>query len=157
MDPVNANLLNPGWSNMYCPDLDPLPVITLNTPAGITFSVNFANSRTLNGVELDGLNTVQHPAASTGANFHAAIKNGKFHGTICPTTPIGSRKIKDSVLLSNFTADPSSVLTAPAKYLGLHAPEVMNLSGPPEGLPEVAVRNRCHPRSGPDRVAEALP
>ncbi len=65
---------------------------------------------------LDGLNTVQHPAASTGASFHAAIKSGKFHGTICPTTPIGSLKIKLRVLLSSILADPSSVLTALAKY-----------------------------------------
>src|SRR5574344_1169457 len=62
VEPVNANLLKSGWSKMYCPDLEPLPVITLNTPLGITFCVNLANSSTLNGVELDGLNTVQHPA-----------------------------------------------------------------------------------------------
>ena len=30
----------------------------------------------------EGLKTVQHPLARTGAYFHAAIKNGKFQGTI---------------------------------------------------------------------------
>ena len=29
------------------------------------------------------------PQASAGASFHAAISSGKFHGTICPTTPSG--------------------------------------------------------------------
>ena len=28
-----------------------------------------------------------------GAIFHAAISSGKFHGTIAPTTPMGSRVI----------------------------------------------------------------
>ena len=73
---------------MYCPDFEPAPVITLNTPAGITSCTSLANSSTLNDVVLDGLNTVQHPLARTGASFQVAIKNRKFHGTICPTTPI---------------------------------------------------------------------
>ena len=30
------------------------------------------------------------PVASAGPSFQAAISSGKFHGMICPTTPIGS-------------------------------------------------------------------
>ena len=33
------------------------------------------------------------PAASAGPSFHAAISSGKFHGTISPTTPSGSRTV----------------------------------------------------------------
>ena len=33
------------------------------------------------------------PAASAGAIFQLAICNGKFHGTMSPTTPSGSRKV----------------------------------------------------------------
>jgi hypothetical protein len=36
--------------------------------------------------------TVQ-PVASAGPSFHAAISSGKFHGMICPTTPIGSLSV----------------------------------------------------------------
>ena len=38
-----------------------------------------------------GFSTTELPAASAGPSFHAAIISGKFHGTIAPTTPIGSR------------------------------------------------------------------
>ena len=48
--------------------------------------------RELIGVSEAGLMTTQLPAASAGAIFQAAISIGKFHGMICPTTPIGSRK-----------------------------------------------------------------
>ena len=37
-----------------------------------------------------GLSTTALPAPSAGASFHAAIRIGKFHGMICPTTPSGS-------------------------------------------------------------------
>jgi hypothetical protein len=44
------------------------------------------------GVCSAGFSTTQLPAASAGASFHAAIRIGKFHGMICPTTPSGSWK-----------------------------------------------------------------
>ena len=57
------------------------------------------------------------PAAKAGASFQAAIKNGKFQGIICPTTPIGSL----NTILKNFSsktvACPSSARIHPAKYL----------------------------------------
>ena len=34
----------------------------------------------------------QTPASKAGASFQVAIKSGKFHGIICPTTPSGSLK-----------------------------------------------------------------
>ena len=82
VEPVKASLRKPLCSSMYCPDLEPEPVITLNTPAGITSCTSFANSSTLRGVELEDLKTVQQPLASTGASFQAAMRNGKFQGTI---------------------------------------------------------------------------
>ena len=59
--------------------------------------------------------TTQSPAASAGANFQAAIKNGKFHGTICPTTPMGSRNSRLKSPPSNTDAWPFWIRTAPAK------------------------------------------
>ena len=47
----------------------------------------------MSGVNSAGLSTTVFPAASAGATFHDAIARGKFHGTISPTTPSGSRKV----------------------------------------------------------------
>ena len=80
------------------PALWPRPGTTLNT-AGRQHRPRTASSATLSAVSgdfSDGLSTRELPAASTGANFHAAISSGKFHGTIAPTTPIGSRVISAS-------------------------------------------------------------
>ena len=44
------------------------------------------------GVCSAGLSTTQLPAASAGASFHVAMRIGKFHGMIWPTTPSGSWK-----------------------------------------------------------------
>ena len=49
-------------------------------------------TKILAGVCSAGFKTIQLPAASAGAIFHVAIKIGKFHGMICPTTPKGSWK-----------------------------------------------------------------
>ena len=49
--------------------------------------------------------------------FQAAIKNGKFQGIICPTTPIGSLNTKLKNFSSNTVACPSSAKIQPAKYL----------------------------------------
>ena len=87
----------------------------MNTPAGITSWVRRASSSTLSGVSLEGLKTVQQPAASTGASFQAAIRKGKFQGTIWPTTPMGSRRIRERVVPSRMLAEPSSAMMHPAK------------------------------------------
>ena len=71
---------------------------------------------------LEGFNTTVHPAARAGASFHAAIRNGKFQGIICPTTPIGSLNIRFNVFSSSIFEVPSSLLIAPAKYLKWSAP-----------------------------------
>ena len=115
VDPVNASFLKPLCSSIYCPDLEPEPVSTLNTPAGSTSWISLASSSTLNGVALEDLNTVQQPLASTGASFQAAMRNGKFQGTICPTTPIGSLRIRLKVLSPSILALPSSAMMQPAK------------------------------------------
>ena len=51
-----------------------------------------ASLRIDHGVADAGLITVQLPAASAGAIFHAAIRIGKLNGMIWPTTPSGSWK-----------------------------------------------------------------
>ena len=46
----------------------------------------------LNGVLGAGLNTTVLPVASAWPSFLRVTSNGKFHGTIAPTTPTGSRQ-----------------------------------------------------------------
>ena len=43
--------------------------------------------------QLRGFSTTEQPQASAGATFQAAICSGKFHGTMAPTTPTGSRSV----------------------------------------------------------------
>jgi len=45
------------------------------------------------GVCSAGLRTQAQPAASAGANFHAAIRSGNSTGMICPATPTGSLSV----------------------------------------------------------------
>ena len=52
-----------------------------------------ATSRALSGVYSAGFRTTVFPAARAGATFHATNMRGKFHGTIWPTTPRGSRNV----------------------------------------------------------------
>ena len=67
------------------------------------------------GVDSAGLSTTQLPAPSAGASFHAAIRMGKFHGMICPTTPSGSWMWYATVCSSMFDSAPSCARTQPAK------------------------------------------
>ena len=68
----------------------PKPFTTFSTPPGSKSPIISINTNIDAGVCSAGLSTTQLPAASAGASFHAAIKIGKFHGIICPTTPNGS-------------------------------------------------------------------
>ena len=43
------------------------------------------------GVISEGFSTTVFPAASAGPIFQLVNMSGKFHGTICPTTPMGAR------------------------------------------------------------------
>ena len=94
VEPVNEILSTPGWRTNAAPALDPPPATTLNAPAGKPASwTSSANSSAVSGVSEAGFKTIVHPVASAGANFQLAMLSGKFHGTIAPTTPIGSRSV----------------------------------------------------------------
>ena len=64
----------------------------LTTPAGKpTSAISSAMRSVDSGVISDGFSTTVLPAASAGPIFQLVNISGKFHGTICPTTPTGSR------------------------------------------------------------------
>ena len=48
------------------------------------------------GVGPAGFMTTVLPNASAGADFHAGIAIGKFHGVMSPNTPTGSREVVTS-------------------------------------------------------------
>ena len=60
----------------------------------------------VSGVVSAGFNTTVFPVANAGANFQAAISNGKFQGIICPTTPKGSATLPGKAY-SNLSAHPA--------------------------------------------------
>ena len=69
----------------------PLPGTTVKTPAGKPAArPSSARRSAVSGVISAGFSTTVLPAASAGANPQPAIGIGKFHGTMIPTTPIGS-------------------------------------------------------------------
>ena len=74
------------------PASSPKPLTTFSTPGGSRSSINSISTSSEAGVCSAGLSTTQLPAASAGASFHVAIRIGKFHGMIWPTTPSGSWK-----------------------------------------------------------------
>ena len=92
VEPVKATLSTPGCATSAAPEISPTPVRILTTPGGKPASrISSPNRNADMGVCSAGFSTQVHPAASAGPSFQAAMASGKFHGTICATTPTGSR------------------------------------------------------------------
>ena len=92
VSPVKAILAMRGLDASGLPASRPKPLTMLSTPGGSRSPISSASTRIEAGVCSAGLSTTQLPAASAGASFQAAIRSGKFHGMIWPTTPSGSWK-----------------------------------------------------------------
>ena len=58
--------------------------------------------------------TIVLPQARAGPHFQASMRMGKFHGMICPTTPIGWRRVYDRKLPRTGTVLPSILSAQPA-------------------------------------------
>ncbi len=93
VSPVNAILAIRLFGASGLPASMPNPLTTLMTPGWSKSLDEFHQHHDADsGVCSAGFSTTQLPAASAGASFHTAIRIGKFHGMICPTTPSGSWK-----------------------------------------------------------------
>ena len=73
----------------------PAPWMMLNTFIQVAKDLDWEEERTgMLGspiiVRSEGFSTTVQPAASAGASFQIALPSGPFHGTMAPTTPIGS-------------------------------------------------------------------
>ena len=92
VSPVKATLAMRSEEASGLPASAPKPLTTLSTPSGMRSPISSMTLRIDHGVCSAGLSTTQLPAARAGASFHVAMRIGKFHGMICPTTPSGSWK-----------------------------------------------------------------
>jgi len=93
VDPVNAILSIPGCATIALPVSGP-PVRMLITPEGNPASMTKSPSfSVVSEVCSAGFSTSVFPHASAGPSFQDANNKGKFHGTIRPTTPTGSRNV----------------------------------------------------------------
>ena len=82
VSPVNATLATLFDDAKGLPASNPKPLTMLTTPGGNKSPISSIITIMDAGVCSAGFKTEQLPAAKAGANFHVAINNGKFHGTI---------------------------------------------------------------------------
>ena len=82
VSPVNAILAMRLLEANGLPASTPNPLTTLRTPSGSRSPISDIRYMIEAGVCSAGLSTTAFPAASAGANFHTAIRIGKFHGMI---------------------------------------------------------------------------
>ncbi|MDQ0420836.1 hypothetical protein J2045_001860 [Peteryoungia aggregata LMG 23059] len=59
-------------------------------------AICWASPSAVSGVSSAGFSTIVEPAASAGADFHEAMRRGKFHVVSAPATPTGSGCALDS-------------------------------------------------------------
>ncbi len=95
VEPVKLSLSMPGWDDINGPRASP-PLMTFSTPAGKTSRSSSPSFSVVNGVNGNGLSTIVLPVSKAGATFHSASASGKFHGTMPPTTPSGTRRGSES-------------------------------------------------------------
>ncbi|MNN32289.1 hypothetical protein D3C81_1460090 [compost metagenome] len=94
VEPVKVSLSMPGWVAMAAPTTLPRPVTMLMTPSGMPASCTSSAKRKADSeVSSAGLTTAVQPVARAAPSFQAMVCRGKFHGTMAPTTPIGSLRV----------------------------------------------------------------
>ena len=97
VEPVKPILATSGCSTRRLPTTEPFPTSTLTTPSGMPASSTSSESRSADiGVSSAGFSTTVLPHASAGPSFQEEMLSGKFHGTIRPTTPSGSRNVRST-------------------------------------------------------------
>ncbi len=115
VSPVNATFATRrDWASGL-PASTPKPLTTLMTPGGTMSAISSISTWIDAGVCSAGLSTTALPAARAGASFHTAIRIGKFHGMIWPTTPSGSWKWYATRSSSICEMPPSWARITPAK------------------------------------------
>ena len=115
VSPVNATLPMPGWAAIDAPAVPPGPVTTLRTPGGMPglerelAEPDRGQRRVRRGLQDRGV-----AGGERRRDLPVAISSGKFHGTISPTTPIGSRSVRSRPGFDTGIVWPKILLAAPA-------------------------------------------
>ena len=95
VEPVNATLSTPLCPASAAPSSRLEPATTLNTPGGNPASSSTCAKASVDAGECsEGFTTNVQPAARPGASLNVISSSGEFHGVIAPTTPTGSRRVK---------------------------------------------------------------
>ena len=111
VEPVKPIFATSGCSTSRRPTTLPGPATTFTTPSGRpASSASSARRSAVSGVSSAGFSTTVFPQASAGPSFHEAMLSGKFHGTISPTTPSGSRKV--------MATPPATGIVSPSRRSG---------------------------------------
>ncbi|MNR24902.1 hypothetical protein D3C85_1420180 [compost metagenome] len=91
---MKVSLSMPGCVAMAAPTTLPRPVTMLITPSGMPAScTSSANRKADSDVSSAGLTTTVQPVAKAAPSFQAMVCNGKFQGTMAPTTPTASLRV----------------------------------------------------------------
>ncbi len=113
--PVKEILSTRGSPTRASPTVAPGPARTDTAAAGTPASTSsWPSFSAVSGVSDAGLSTTGLPAASAGASFQVAMSIGKFHGTISPHTPTGTRITTPSPTSGVGTTEPRCLFAAPA-------------------------------------------
>ena len=113
--PVKEILSTRPSATSASPTVAPGPGSTVTQGAGTPASTRRVPSMSaVIGVSDAGLRMTALPQASAGASFHVAISIGKFHGTISPHTPTGTRSTSPSPSSGVGTTAPRCLSAAPA-------------------------------------------
>ena len=115
VSPVKATLSIPECEANGLPASGPKPCKILTTPGGKTSAIFSMSSVAVEGVCSAGFKMTQLPVANAGGSFQDNMSNGKFQGMICPITPRGSLRFKETVWMSSSDMVLSSALMADAK------------------------------------------
>ena len=100
VEPVKATMSTSGDVVSTSPTRWSCETTMFTTPAGMSVFSTMRRPRRVafHGVSGAGLSTHVLPMASTGPSLLRMISIGKFHGTMTPTTPIGSFHTSRSVM-----------------------------------------------------------
>ena len=116
VEPVKLMRPTPGWRTRASPASSPKPATTFITPAGSPASSASSPRRSTEQEACSaGLTTTALPAARAAPSLAQVMDKGAFHGTIKPTTPIGSRSVKLKLVGLISTVSPAILSAAPAK------------------------------------------
>ena len=146
-----------GWSSARRHPA-PVPTTMLTTPAGTPASIRISPSSSVEPeVSSRGLTTAVQPAASAKGSFWLTIRNGKFHGVMIETTPIGSRSTTPSM------ASPSVVVAFAVQVAGKRGGIAPDVDGAGDlaaawviGLPASSASRRASSSGAPSIRSAAL-